>query len=306
MFRFVALLGALASAGRANERIYSRDFRVGADCVLILHTYHGAVRVHPAPVGTIQVKTQVSAGVSDDHEFARILGAFHWNAQSDGRQVTVDVTGPDLHFVWRENEDLEVTFDITVPLRCAVEVVDGNGSVEIGNLQGSAHVQTQRGIVYLKHIDGDVVASTSESALVLGACAGSARLSDQKGDIRVGPVDGALDATAVSGDIDVLLAKGRTSLKTNSGDITLGLPKRVGGDIDVRTNSGDITLKVNRAASATFHLTSVWGHVHAGVPIQVQAGGDGKSNLDGQLNAGGPLVTLRADGGHILIEPSRS
>src|SRR6202007_1376703 len=110
-----------------------------------------------------------------------------------------------------------------------------------------------KGVVYLKHIGGNVDVMNDEGTIVLSRCLGSARLVNRMGDIRTGAIGGRLDVSNVNGDIDVQRASGAVKAYVNAGDITLGLPKDIGTPIDVSTNGGGITLHLDPAARCTLH-----------------------------------------------------
>lgn len=303
----VALAGLGLPGLRANERVIMRDFSVGEAPRLTLHAYRGAVRVTAADTKAIHIEAHVSTGPLDAAGFERAFQRFHFQARSDGRHVDVVATGPHVQFLWQEKDDLQIIYQVVVPRRCAVDVENESGSVNVGDLDASVTVHTRRGTVYLKHIAGDIDASTTATSLVVSHCDGSARLHNESGDIRIGPVAGTLVATTVSGDIDVQLARGAATLSADSGDISLGLPKQVGGPISARTQSGQILLRLNPAARCTLDATSVWGHVRfADLPLQVLAGGNNRGRLEATLDGGGPRVILHADGGHVDIKPSRT
>ena len=116
---------------------------------------------------------------------------------------------------------------------------------------------------------------------------------------------GAAQLRSTNGDIDLQHALGAVSAYANAGDISVRFPATLGGEAKIETNGGGITVKLDPAARCEVKASSVWGKVHTKLPFVFSSGGDGKKSLRGILNGGGPLLTLHANGGQVVIEQPR-
>jgi hypothetical protein len=117
----------------------------------------------------------------------------------------------------------------------------------------------------------------------------------------VGTIGRRADLWALSGDINVQHAHGGLVASAEGGSVSVGLEREFPEDVRIKTNGGAIDVKLDPAARCRIQARSVWGRVHATLPIQVKSGGDGQRSLEALFNGGGPLLDLHADGGQVHI-----
>lgn len=304
----LAALAALPAGAFGYERVIRQDFPVAAHCSLKIDTYRGAISVTTADTPVIRVEIHLLPGAKDRKEADRILTSFDYDLKQDGNQVTIVARNPKetrVRFLWEESQRINVGYYLLVPKSCAVDLKTADGGVTVGDLEASATVRAHKGVIYLKHIDGDIDAETQEADIVISRGGANAKIADKQGNIRSGSILGKLDVTDLNGDIDIQRALGEVKAYDNAGDISIGLGPKVGGDVKVDTNGGTITVRLDPKSVCTLHGSSGWGHVRTKIPIQVTLGGNGKSVLQGDFNGGGPVLTLHASGGHVEIVPPR-
>jgi hypothetical protein len=87
------------------------------------------------------------------------------------------------------------------------------------------------------------------------------------------------------------------------GDVTLDTPLGEGAEYVIRA-AGDISLRVRGEVNARFVAQSAGGEVRTRLPLAVEKGR--RRNLVGMLGTGSATVTLRSDGGDILITAADS
>jgi hypothetical protein len=178
--------------------------------------------------------------------------------------------------------------------------------VLIGTIGGD--VRAERSVVTLRAsaVGGDVHISTLSAATVASV----------GGDVHIERAAGAVDISSVGGEVTVRGARGPVRLNTIGGDVVVedalgGLVLgHIGGDAELETAlaagatyelraSGDVTLRVRGDVNARFVAQTFGGEIRTRLPLTVERGR--RRNLVGVLGRGDATVTLRSDGGDILI-----
>lgn len=306
-------VGFLTAPTFATERRVERSFSVQAGGTLRLESDRGSVRVrtHDAEEVKVAVELDARAGASED-----IFDQFELSF--DQRNGDVIIQGK-----WRDtwswgNRPLKVHYEIVVPNKYNLDVETAGGSIDVSDLEGQVRLHTSGGSIDLGNIAGAVKASTSGGSIGLRGASGPAELHTSGGSIQVGEVDGPVTARTSGGSVTVDGANGdvvaRTSggslrlrnirsnldAKTSGGSIHAEILEQIEQPAEIRTSGGSIVLVVSPNLKADIDASTSGGKVITDVPITVR-GTIGKSSLEGQLNGGGPQITLRTSGGNIEI-----
>ncbi|MCB9851552.1 MAG: DUF4097 family beta strand repeat protein [Phycisphaerales bacterium] len=165
-----------------------------------------------------------------------------------------------------ELSDEDVLFDVrlVVPTGANLEVLVGNGPVEVVDLTGSVEIRTDNGAVDVKNVQGDVTAKTTQRAISIQDVAGDVSADTTEADIDL-RLDPGLD--------------GRISASTTTGQIRLMVPKTTAARVMLLSESGVVTANLNG-----FAVTD----------ISTSAG-----FLEGVLNGGGGAIELKSLTGEI-------
>lgn len=162
--------------------------------------------------------------------------------------------------------DTDIVFDVrlVVPGAANVEILVGNGPVEITGLTGNVEIRTQNGKIDVDGVTGNVVAQTTNRS------------------IDVSNVSGNVKAKTTDADIEMRLASAGTSR------------------IAAETTSGSIRLTISKTAAASLSLNSVEGSVAANLSgFQVTEILTGDGFLEGILNGGGGQIEADSLSGEI-------
>jgi len=180
--------------------------------------------------------------------------------------------------------DYKLDVQVWVPRQSDLEIHTKDGDVTLGPLAGRIDVNTSDGDIAALGLRGEITMASSDGDIEAGDLDGKLRLRTSDGD---GSVAGRFDMLAVrssDGDLDVTAIKGSAlvepwSLETSDGRIGLRIPPDLKATLDARSRDGslDVDLPV-----------SIQGRVH-------------RNRLQGDLNGGGPLLTLRSSDGGIRI-----
>ena len=306
---WLLLVLAVVPDSRALDRVVQQSYPVGAGCALRLDSYRGSVEVKPIAVAEIRIAVNLQVFIDDDREADRLLGRLQLEMKQDYNTVTVIARNPSetrFRFAWQEKQQIKISYTVSVPAGCTVDIATADGDIVVGDLTGPVRAHTHRGAISIRHVYGDIAATTDSGDIIGSHCAAAATLKTLHGMIRVGTIEGAADFHTVNGDIEVQHALGGINAFAEEGHITAGFGKAFGPAAKFATDGGDITLYLDPAVHCTLAASSVWGHVHTNLPFAVQSGGDGRKSLAGQLNGGGSLLTVHADGGQVRIIPPKN
>ncbi|HEV2722138.1 MAG TPA: DUF4097 family beta strand repeat-containing protein [Thermoanaerobaculia bacterium] len=289
-----AFLGFLTlSAHAAVDSPVRRAFNVAAGGTLYLDTDVGKVHVMPGAGGVV-VAVQRHAWSQ------KALDRVHLTMTQQGNDVHVraEVDSMSRWFSW--GNDLDMTFDVTVPARYNVELKTSGGSVSVGDLQGFVHARTSGGSVHLAHIAGPVDARTSGGDVHLSGAGGNAELHTSGGSLVIGRVGGTLLARTSGGSITVEDVHGAIDAETSGGSISASISAQPRGDSRLSTSGGSINVALAPTIAVDLDAHTSGGGVHSDLPITVM-GKISDDALTGKVNGGGPRLVLHSSGGGIHV-----
>jgi len=177
------------------------------------------------------------------------------------------------------------------------------GNIKASNIKGPLKLTTSGGNVRLREIQGDTKAHTSGGNITVDTLAGKADLHTSGGNISIdgqitalkahtsgGHIDAQLDAELIEplvlstsgGNVNATLLQGISApakLSTSGGSVSIHLPKEQSFELFAKSNGGGVSLD----HSGTFQGTL------------------NNKKIDGNINGGGPKVTLSTQGGRVRV-----
>ncbi len=157
-----------------------------------------------------------------------------------------------------------------------VDLETAGGSISIERAGGEVEARTAGGSITVDDADGRVVARTAGGSIRIGRSGGDVEAHTSGGSIRIDDVAGAVDASTAGGSIDATLRsqpRGDSELSTQGGSVTVTLAPGIGLDVDARSRNSRVSSDFDFPASAF---------------------DDDRASLEGQLNGGGPRLSIRA------------
>lgn len=303
-----AVLAALplASAHAAIDRVVEKSFAVQPGGKLQVGTQGGRITVDSSAGATVvKVTAKEHIRADSEAEADEILKQLTLTIEQEGNDVSARseyAHSTGFHFgSW---PPVQVDFVVTVPTRYSAELNTSGGGITVGDLDGTLQAHTSGGGIRMGRITQAIAANTSGGNIALEQGGASVRLATSGGSIKLGPVAGTGDVRTSGGDIQIEGMGGPLSARTSGGDIRVTFAGALKGDCRLTTSGGRVTAKVG--ANVAYHLdaSTSGGRVRAeGLTITVDQGGAGKSRLSGDVNRGGPVLSLRTSGGDIVVEP---
>ncbi len=304
---FIYLGIALCAAGelRAVQRVEQQSFAVRPGCLVKIDTYRGLINIVPGTGNEVKIVVRSNLPAEKPESASAVLDGFELKASNQNNVVQITARNPrdsGVRFTWSKDLRPEIEFTVEVPAHCDLDLLTKDGGITVGNLRGNLKARTENGTIFFRQIEGDVDAFTPNGDVTVSRCTGSVNLRAVQGDIRVGTVGGRARMETVNGDIEVLSSYAAIQATTSVGDVRVGFAQ-LDEKSKIQTAIGNITAKINPAMRFLINATSSWGKVTSGFASDAQLGSRVHGQLTGQYNGGGPLIELKASGGHIAIAP---
>ena len=274
----IAVLLLLPAAARADH--FSRHYQVSGRPELRLVTDDGRVRVQPGSAGEIEIEVET--------EGWRIApGQVRIEESQSGDEVRFEVHRPRRWGVVLGcpfEPRRRISISVLVPPELDLDVVSGDGGVELADLRGHLDVRTGDGHVAATNLRGETSLRTGDGGIEAVGIEG--RFSGQTGDGRV-RVEGRFESLFVhSGDGPVTVVVDRGS--------------EVSGEWRLTSGDGPLVLQLPRDLRADLEASTGDGHISTDLPITVS--GTLNRAIHGHLNGGGPPITVHTGDGSIRIE----
>ena len=276
---------------------------------------------------------EIVGGNGDDIFLTVIKGVNNVNAREADRQfdrfdlninesrseleIVGDYDKPRGNINWKRS--LRVHFQLTVPEETNLNLKTSGGSIQIEDIDAAVQAKTSGGSLVLENIAGPLDAHTSGGsikAFELGDHAkvrtsggsitieeadGHVSAKTSGGSIKIADVDGDVEANTSGGSITLKEIAGSVNAHTSGGSVTaeiLGQPQE---DMILKTSGGTVTLYLDEDVRADIDASASGGSVSTEIPVAI-IGKKKRSKLEGEMNGGGPLFTLRSSGGGVKIK----
>ena len=202
-----------------------------------------------------------------------------------------------------------VRFSIRVPRKTILELIaSSNGRIDVDGVEGNVRLRTSNGGIRVQRLKGDLEAETSNGTIETQDLSGNANVHTSNGAVRGDASAGSFQAVTSNGRIEVRLidpaASGPVRLHSSNGHIELSLDGKQLPEVRASTSNSSILLRLPATASARVRAYTS----HSPVTSEF----DGlrpdferhrtRSELEGTIGHGGPLIDLESSNGSIKIE----
>jgi hypothetical protein len=183
-----------------------------------------------------------------------------------GVSVDLDVHVPNRH-EWGIGGHRRVSIELKVPHEDSLDIRTGDGNISLEDVKGDVRLHSGDGRIEGTGLDGSLEARSGD---------GNIRVRGRFDVIRLETGDGQISAEAESGS-------------------------KMGSEWSARSGDGSITLRVPGDLNAQLDLHTGDGHITLDFPVTV-SGSMSHSTIRGQLNAGGPTLSVHTGDGSIRLE----
>lgn len=300
---WVLCLVPRVSAVEAQPEEHRFDFLPGG--AVRVNLFAGAIRIVPTDASAVRVVVYKTPAATAPEAAQRWLEQIEVVVRQTDGGLTIEARdrAPFVRFTLGDRAEGDLRFEIFVPHHCRLDLETGRGRIDVGpELVGDVRARVESGNIALGRIEGRVDARIEMGEIQLSRATGDVTLQASRGSLTVGTVFGRAELQTSSGDIEILSARGGLEARATAGDVKAGFGQVLPAASSIAVSGGNLTVTVDPAVDLTLDASSFLGRVVArGVPIVSKAGGTGRRRLAGPLNAGGPLLKLHANGGHVLL-----
>ena len=307
-FCLLILLHGSGSLLAAQGQI-EKTFEVAPGGLLTVRAERASIEVQSGGSGQVVLEIDGRGDLEKD---------FDIRFNQSGNDVTLEIEARRKFSRWFNLGNKGIKVRALVPSRFDVDLNTSGGSISVDDLQGEVRSSTSGGSLSFGRIDGTVWGRTSGGSIQLEESSGPVDVHTSGGGIRLGDVQGSVEAVTSGGSIEIARTQGSVRARTSGGSIRI---EEALGRLDARTSGGSITAGIGTQPEEDCYLGTSGGNVTVqlagglGFDVDAKASGGrvtsdlavtmrgtiGKSTLRGQLNQGGPKLTLRTSGGGIKI-----
>ncbi|HEX2836036.1 MAG TPA: DUF4097 family beta strand repeat-containing protein [Thermoanaerobaculia bacterium] len=300
----------------ASEDVIRKGFNVSEGGTLRLDASIGSIKIVSGGSGVAVEITRKARGRAGEER----MREHKISVSQQGNDVVIDSANDDHDwgfFDW--GGDYEVQWNVRVPSRYNVNVRTSGGSIDLadiggtvdartsggsiktGKLAGDAQLKTSGGSIRVAGASSELEAHTSGGSIEIGDAIGRVEAKTSGGSITLARVGGNVFARTSGGGIRIEDAGGTVDASTSGGSITASLSRPLSNDSKLSTSGGGITVALAENMKLELDARASGGGVTSDVPITVRGKQDDDS-LQGQINGGGPKLTLRTSGGGIRVK----
>jgi DUF4097 and DUF4098 domain-containing protein YvlB len=207
-----------------------------------------------------------------------------------------------------------------MPRRANLTLRTSGGHLEVGDLEGALTARTAGGHIEAGKYSGALTLKTAGGHIKAVSSGGPATLNTAGGHIEIGDVNGNLEAKTAGGHISTGRVRGNVAAKTAGGHIDI---EEAAGSIQAETVGGGVKARFAGQPKGDSMLKTMAGTVNVELPsdikLDIDADSSGgsvysafdltgtvkqerrRSSFTGQLNGGGPKLTLRTTHGSIRL-----
>ena len=290
-------------------------FEADPDSSIVLDVDHGDLQVRQTELDYVSlvILREISAGTKSE---AEKVAEFFTVEIDDGKDLNIKARQTRL----RQRQQANVRYGIGVPAGMTLELVAGNGDIDIRAIAGNLDLETIHGDIRVGAVEGNVVATTTGGEIILTeGCSGNvdlmathgnvcvagvdgeARLRASDGNIYLGSNSGSVSAHVTGGDVRIASIDGKTGVHVENGNVIANLRSNPMAEANLSVTRGDIKVRLDRDAQVT--LAARARNLTHGAEIPFAEDESGLERAD--LNGGGESLKLTSLTGTISIIADR-
>ena len=276
------LLAAVAGAlvAQQPEGAFERSLTVSGPVELDVTTDSGGIVITPGSSGTVRIRAILKGHRGRDWNY----GDVESRIRAIERNPPVEQTGNRVRVGHLKDRTLlrgvSMRLEIQTPVETRLRANADSGGVRVQGIQGPAECQTDSGGVEAEGIGGEV------------------RVQVDSGGIRLRDIRGPVYARADSGGIEAINVAGAVDAETDSGGIRI--EQTVAAPVLARADSGGANVRLAPTGGYDLNVASSSGRVT--LPEMTLSGTFSRHRAAGKVRGGGPLVDVKVDSGHIVVQ----
>jgi len=278
-------LGARANADSTRDTV-KKTFKVRPGGTLFLDLDHGNIQIEIGHDDMVHVEVDRIVDADDRDEAKRILSAHELDFRQSGNDVRVRSRFEDDRWanrLWGSHSKFRTEIRVLVPRHFNIDFTDGAGNITIDDVTGTVSGRTGAGNVVIGKIRGPVDVTSGAGNIDIDGAVGRIEVTSGAGNINLRSIDGAIQA------------------HTGAGNITARISSQPEGDSSLDSGAGNVTVYLEDAVGVYVDAVASVGSAECEYPLRVH-GKWMKKSFEGDVNGGGPELTLRAGVGNVSLK----
>ena len=188
-------------------------------------------------------------------------------------------------------------------MKAMLTMTTSGGNIEASDISAPLELTTSGGNIRLYQISGDTNAHTSGGNINIGDLFGKADLHTSGGNININGKVTALKAHTSGGHINADISTQLMEpleLRTSGGNVNATLHQGTAAPAKLSTSGGSVTLKLPENQAFEVFAKASGGGVSLDHTGSFEGTLDNK-RIDGNINGGGPKVTMTTQGGRVRL-----
>lgn len=196
-------------------------------------------------------------------------------------------------------DKIRLNFKVHIPRKFNLDMRTG-GSARVADVDGTVKASTEGGSLTMENVSGSLTASSKGGSLTIKNVGADLEARCEGGSATIGKVGGRVVATTEGGSVSIKEAAAINATVTG-GSVTAYLPKSPSSDCKITANGGGIDLRLGESVAVTIDAACTAGSIMSDFKIAAKKGSTNSNQLKGDMNGGGPVLTLRATAGSIHL-----
>lgn len=272
-----------------------KEFNVNAPVRLDVQTSGGNIRVESRSENKVRVEMYVR---KNGHYLTP-----HDNALKNYK-IDISKHGNEIRAIVRQRHGFgtifgrqpSISFVLYTPKSVNGKLNTSGGNITIRNLKGELENHTSGGNIEAVNISGDFTLGTSGGQIIIHKAQGKIMASTSGGNVQADNSDGSLNLRTSGGSISLNNVGGDITAKTSGGNISASIHK-VTNQLSLKTSGGNITATIPGNQGYTLDLRGSSVNTN----LQKFNGTLRHNRVRGNVEGGGPKITLKTSGGNITL-----
>jgi hypothetical protein len=339
MKRFFLLLSSMVIAVMATAQtgpLITKQLAEGSVSSVLSETSGGNILVSGV-AGSFRAELYAVANNSKGNNLSeqeikeRLEKEYDVKLELEGNKLIA--TAKPKHKIMNWKKGLSISFKLYVPINVSTDVSTSGGNIELSHVTGTQDFTTSGGNLVVTDVAGKINGTTSGGNIVIEKAKEEINLATSGGNIEAKDCDGKIKLITSGGNIEMTMLKGNIKASTSGGNVS---GETIEGDLNASTSGGniglsgmscnivaatsggDISVSVTKLLS-TVRLSNSGGNIKLDIPqnspvdlnlyaekiktdrLENFSGKFEEDKIEGKLNGGGAVVTVKADGGTIHL-----
>lgn len=301
----LAITLLVGASAHAQSNTTSGTAALDTDGTVMIDNHEGSITVDTWDRDEVKYEAVVQSEEGADHPEATTVRVEEDRNRFVIRTEFDDSKADDDTWFWFGSPSqnvMPVAYTLTVPQSANVEIDDHDSEIQVENGAGRLTIDTHEGPITVRNQSGSAMLDSHDGPITVEDHTGALEIETHESRITLRSIQGDLEIDTHDGRMDVEGLAGELEVETHDGSGTFGFAA-MNDDVEIETHDGDFSLVF--PTDTGFDLRTDFHDTHLTADFDLspyRLSEDDDTDYAGQVNGGGPRVSLRAHGGSFDIK----